>query len=109
VVVADGVMLVEPLEAVEVKVPGVMATLVAPETDQLSMLLDPEAMLPGFAENDPICGAEPCGGAGMLCEVVEPQPARPAQQNRMQQNRVRAGAQSSGLERVRTRELSLLS
>ena len=79
VVVAAGLMLAEPLAAVEVKVPGVMAMLVAPETDQLSLLLDPEAMLAGFAMKEAICGAVPCG-AGVLWEVAAAQPARAAQQ-----------------------------
>jgi len=98
-------MLVEPLADVDVNVPGVMAMLVAAATDQLSVLLVPEFMLGGLAAKDVICGAEPFPGG-----VVEPgeapaaQPARPAQQTR-----VRTSAQSSSLEEVRTRELSVLS
>jgi hypothetical protein len=47
-------MLVEPLADVDVNVPGVMATLVAPATDQLSVLLVPELMLVGFAAKEVI-------------------------------------------------------
>jgi hypothetical protein len=49
VVVAVGLTLVEPLAEVDVKVPGVMETLVAPVVDQLSVLLEPELMLVGLA------------------------------------------------------------
>jgi hypothetical protein len=49
VVVAVGLTVVEPLAAVEVKVPGVMAMLVAPLVAQLSVLLVPEVMLVGLA------------------------------------------------------------
>jgi hypothetical protein len=49
VVVAVGLTLVEPLGEVEVKVPGVMAIVVAPVVAQLSMLLEPELMLVGLA------------------------------------------------------------
>jgi len=49
VVVAVGLTLVEPLAAVEVKVPGVMAMLVAPLVAQLSVLLEPDVMLVGLA------------------------------------------------------------
>jgi hypothetical protein len=78
VVVAAGVMLVEPVNAVEVKAPGVMERLVAPVADQLSMVLEPELMLPGFALNEVILGAETCC-TGMVCEAPEPQAARRAE------------------------------
>jgi hypothetical protein len=55
-VVAVGLMVVEPVAAAEVNVPGVMATLVAPLVDQLSVLLEPEAMLVGLAEKELITG-----------------------------------------------------
>lgn len=51
-----GLTLVEPLAAVEVNVPGVMATLVAPLVDQLSVLPEPELMLAGLAVNELITG-----------------------------------------------------
>lgn len=75
-VVADGFTLVEPLADVEVKVPGPMATLVAPLTDQLSVLLAPTVMVAGFTANEVIAGVEPFPGDdpdGM----TEPQPKRP--------------------------------
>ena len=83
-VVTVGLMLVEPLADVDVNVPGVMAMLAAPATDQLRVLLVPEFMLGGFAAKDVICGAEPFPAG-----VVEPgeapaaQPSRPAQESRM--------------------------
>ncbi len=72
----------EPLDAVDVNVPGVMAILEAPLVDQLSVLLEPELMLSGWAANELIVGAEPFpeGGVG---DVVELQPASPTQTNRM--------------------------
>jgi hypothetical protein len=47
VVVAVGLMFVEPLADVDVNVPGVMAILVAPVVAQLSVLLEPEVILVG--------------------------------------------------------------
>ena len=58
VVVAVGFMLVEPLDDVELNVPGVMAMLVAPVAAQLSVLLVPESMLVGSAAKDVIVGTE---------------------------------------------------
>ena len=55
-VVAVGLTLVEPLADVDVKLPGVMATLVAPLTAQLNVLLEPEAILAGFALKELIVG-----------------------------------------------------
>ena len=73
-VVAVGLTLVEPLAELEVKVPGVIATLVAPVTDQLNMLLEPEAMLTAFAVKEVIVGL--LGGSAVTftvtVEVVEP-------------------------------------
>jgi hypothetical protein len=59
VVVAVGLMLVVPLADVEVNVPGVMLILVAPLVAQVSVLLLPESIAGGLAENDAIDGAEP--------------------------------------------------
>jgi hypothetical protein len=56
VVVAVGLTLVEPLADAEVKEPGVMPILVAPEVIQLSVLLEPEVMLEGLAMNELIVG-----------------------------------------------------
>src|SRR5271170_8367599 len=76
-------MLVEPLADVDRNVPGVIATLAAPITDQLRLLLVPEFMLGGFASNDAICGTVPFPvGAGELAELPAAQPASPAQQSR---------------------------
>ena len=55
-VVAVGLTLVEPLPDVDVKVPGVIAILVAPVVTQLSVLLEPELMLVGLAVNELIVG-----------------------------------------------------
>ncbi len=56
-VVAFGLKLVEPFADVDVNVPGVMAMLVDPEVAQLTVLLEPELMVVGFAENELIDGA----------------------------------------------------
>ena len=62
VVVEEGLTLVEPLAADEVKLPGVIATLVAPVVDQESVLLDPAFMLAGLALNELMVGADASGG-----------------------------------------------
>lgn len=78
-VVAVGLTLVEPVADVEVNVPGVIATLVAPVVDQLSVALTPESMLVGFAANEVIVGIGPLP----LDEVdVPPQLASPAKASR---------------------------
>ena len=59
----------------EVKVPGAMATVVAPVTVQLNVLLDPELMLVGFAVKEVMAGAEPVPEDEF--GIVTPQPARP--------------------------------
>jgi len=56
VVVAVGLMLVEPLADVDVNVPGVMAILVAPVVSQLSVLLEPEVIVVGLAVKELIVG-----------------------------------------------------
>jgi hypothetical protein len=65
VVVSVGLTVVEPLAAVEVKVPGAMAMLVAPVTDQVKVLLAPELMVAALAVKEVIVGADPV-------PVVEP-------------------------------------
>jgi hypothetical protein len=55
-VVAAGFTLVEPLANVEVKVPGVMATLAAPVVTQRRELLEPELMALGVAVNEVMIG-----------------------------------------------------
>ena len=62
-------MVVEPLAAVDVNVPGVMAIVVAPVAAQLRVLLEPEFMLVGFAVKEVTAGIEP-----LLVGAVEPQP-----------------------------------
>jgi len=57
-VVVLGLTLVELVADVDVNVPGVMEILVAPVVDQLSVLLDPDFMLPGLAVKAVIVGAE---------------------------------------------------
>lgn len=94
-VVADGVTLVDPLADVEVNVPGVIATLVAPATAQFSELLVPEFTPVGFAVKEVIAGAEPFAGDGF----EEPQSTSPAQAIRM-----KTSAQRSGPEELNPRE-----
>ena len=48
-VVTFGLTFVEPVAAVEVNVPGVIVTPVAPDVDQVSVLVPPGAMLEGLA------------------------------------------------------------
>ena len=75
-VVAVGLTLVDPLPDVDVKVPGVMAILVAPVVTQFSVLLAPESMLAGLPAKEVIFGAEPSpvGGLGEteLAQAVSP-------------------------------------
>jgi hypothetical protein len=68
VVVAVGLTVVDPFAEVEVKVPGVMEMLVAPVVAQLSVLLEPEAMLVGLAVKEAIFGL-PAALAVKLCET----------------------------------------
>lgn len=70
-----GLTLVEPVAEVDVKVPGVMARLVAPVTDQLNVVLEPGLMPVGFAANDVIVGGEPFPEE----DDVPPQAAKPRQ------------------------------
>jgi len=101
VVVAVGLTLVEPLADVDVNVPGVMAILVAPLADQLSVLLEPEFMLPGSVVNEVMVGAEPFPGGGRD-EIAELQPARKTT------NRMRAFALRSRPKDLNSGELGLL-
>jgi hypothetical protein len=57
---------------VEVKVPGVMAMLVAPVVAQLSELLEPEAMLAGFAVKDVMVGGGGAETVTVAVAVTEP-------------------------------------
>lgn len=65
-----GLTVVEPLAAVEVKVPGVMEMLVAPVAAQVSVLL-PELMLAGVAVNEVIVSPESCPRE--VCPEDEPE------------------------------------
>jgi hypothetical protein len=69
---------VEPLADVDVNVPGVMATLVAPVAAQFSVLLVPEFTLVGSAAKEVIVGPESFPGDALR----EPQPVSPKQANR---------------------------
>jgi hypothetical protein len=72
---------VEPLVAVEVKGPGVMAMEVAPLVTQLSVVLVSEFTFIGLAVNDVIEGAEPFSGFTEL--VAAAQPVSQLQANRI--------------------------
>ena len=71
-VVAVGLTFVEPLADVDVKVPGVMAILVAPVVAQLSVLLDPEVIPVGFAVNELITGLPGAFTLMVSVDAVEP-------------------------------------
>lgn len=96
-VVAVGLMLVEPLADVDVNVPGVMAILVAPAAAQLSVLPVPEFMLVGSAVKEVIVGTGPFP-EGELDEVIEPQPARPTQANRTKTSAQRSSPEELSLQ-----------
>jgi hypothetical protein len=81
VVVAVGLMLVEPLADVDVNVPGIMAILVAPVVAQLSVLFVPEFTVKGFAVKELIVGTDPFPEDEV--DVLVPQPTSPTQINRM--------------------------
>jgi hypothetical protein len=102
VVVAVGLTLIEPLADVEVNVPGVIAMLVVPAADQLSVLLEPEFMLVGFAVKDVIVGTEPFPD-GAFDEYPEAQPKRPAHAAK-----ARMSAYCSNAEEISPRQPSLL-
>ena len=71
-VVAVGLALVEPLAEVEVNVPGVMATFVAPDVTQLSVLLDPDVMLAGLGLKEVIVGLLAAVTVTLAVAVVAP-------------------------------------
>ena len=71
-VVAVGLTLVEPLTDVDVKVPGVMATLVAPVVAQLNVLLEPEVILEGLAAKELIIGLPDVPTVTVSVDVAEP-------------------------------------
>ena len=71
-VVAVGLTLVEPLADVEVNVPGVMASLLAPVVTQLSVLLEPEVIREGLAVKELISGLLAVFTVTVSVDVVEP-------------------------------------
>ncbi len=78
VVVAVGLRTTDPLANVDANVPGVMATLVAPEVAQFSVVVDPAMMDAGLAEKELMAGAATCLSVGSFCV----QPASTAQADR---------------------------
>jgi hypothetical protein len=85
-------MLVVPLADVDVNVPGVMLILVAPLVAQLRVLLAPELIAVGLAENDATVGAEPFPDD----EFETPQLASP----RMNRRRTKAGRHGARREKL---------
>jgi hypothetical protein len=75
VVVTVGLTEVEPVKDVEVKVPGVMARLVAPVTVQFRVLLEPGEMDVGVAVKELITGS---GAPDALTVTVTVAVAEPA-------------------------------
>jgi hypothetical protein len=73
VVVAVGFTLVEPLADAEVNVPGVMARLVAPVVTQLNVLLEPEAIVAGFAVKELMIGLAGVFTVTVAKDVTEPE------------------------------------
>ena len=67
-----GLTVVEPLAAVEVNVPGVIAIEVAPVVAHVSVLLEPELMLVGFAVNALIVGLVGTLTVTVAVAVVDP-------------------------------------
>jgi hypothetical protein len=92
-------MLVEPVAAVDVNVPGAIAMLLAPLVTQLSVPLAPEVRLAGAAVKEIIFGAAPGG----VDDFTELHPARAKQPSRKS-----IMAQRSRAVAFNTRDLSLL-
>ena len=74
-VVAVGLTLVDPLAAVEVNNPGVIARLVAPLAAQLKVLLLPDVILEGEALNELIVGLLPVPDVTVTVAVEVTDPA----------------------------------
>jgi hypothetical protein len=72
VVVVCGLTFVEPLAAVDAKVPGVIAMLVAPDVAQLSVLIPPSVMLFGLAVNELMEGRLSWVTVTVTAAVAEP-------------------------------------
>lgn len=92
-VVAVGLTLIDPLAAVDVNVPGVIAIVVAPDDVQLSVLPPPGLMLDGLAAKAEIAGIAPFPVDEF--DDPEPQPLSPAQPARMMTNRPHAPVRRS--------------
>jgi len=76
VVVTVGLTIAEPLAYLDLNLPGVMTTLVAPFVDQLSVLLEPEVIVVGLAAKELIFGR---ASTGTVCvEVTDQLPSRVA-------------------------------
>jgi flagellar biosynthesis protein FliR len=63
---------VEPLADVDVKLPGAMAMVVAPVVDQLSVVLDPDEIVVGFAVKELIAGLLAGFTVIVTVDVAEP-------------------------------------
>src|SRR5580704_1409988 len=72
VVVAVGLTLVEPLADVDVKVPGVMAMLVASVVAQPSVLVEPDVTLVGLAVKELMVGLLGLVTVTLSVAAVEP-------------------------------------
>jgi len=75
-VVTVGLTLVEPLAMADVKLPGMMAILVAPVVDQLRALLEPELIVAGLAVKEAMVGL---AGALALTVTVTMEVFEPAE------------------------------
>ena len=73
-VVAAGLTLVEPVADEDVKVPGAMAMLVAPDVAQFSVLLEPEVILAGLAVKELMTGLLGEVTVTVAVDVAEPAP-----------------------------------
>jgi hypothetical protein len=78
VVVAVGLRTTDPLADVDADVPGVMATLVAPEATQLSVVLLPAMTAAGLAVKEVIVGA----ATSLVVGNLSVQPVRPVNAGR---------------------------
>jgi hypothetical protein len=110
-VVVDGETVVEPLAAVDVNPPGLIAMLVAPLVRQLRVLLVPALMLEGFAENSPIVGAVSGFAAGGLVtpEQLAKSMSKTTRARRARKWSCREARSASRLEMLQRLSCSLLA
>ena len=88
VVVADGETLVDPLAEVEVKEPGVMASVMAPLVAQARVVLAPELTVVGVAVKELMDGGvAPPGGLELLAVPAQPAIAKLAKAEGMRSAR----------------------